>query len=45
MPLYVCCNWNGEPEPLEGQALAWVRTEKRPSYPIPAADIPLVPIL
>ncbi len=45
MPLYICRNWNGEPEPLEGQTLAWVRKDKLPSYAMPPADIPLVPIL
>ena len=28
MPLYVCRNWEGEPEPLEGQKLAWVRKDR-----------------
>ncbi len=45
MPLYICRNWSGEPEPLEGQTLAWVRKGKLQSYSMPAADIPLVPIL
>jgi 8-oxo-dGTP diphosphatase len=45
MPLYACRNWHGEPEPLEGQKLAWVRKDKLPSYAMPPADIPLVPIL
>ena len=45
MPLYACRNWLGEPEPLEGQNLAWVRKDKLASYPMPPADIPLIPIL
>ncbi len=45
MPLYVCRNWEGEPEPLEGQKLAWVRKEKLRDYPMPPADVPLIPIL
>jgi 8-oxo-dGTP diphosphatase len=45
MPLYACRNWEGEPEPREGQKLAWVRKERLRDYPMPAADAPLVPIL
>ncbi len=45
MPLYACRNWEGEPEPLEGQKLAWVRKERLRDYPMPAADDPLIPIL
>ncbi len=45
MPLYICRNWQGDPEPLEGQTLAWVRKDKLRSYPMPPADIPLIPIL
>jgi 8-oxo-dGTP diphosphatase len=29
----------------EGQALAWVRANKLRDYPMPAADIPLIPHL
>jgi 8-oxo-dGTP diphosphatase len=45
MPLYVCRNWHGVPEPLEGQTLAWVHKHRLPSYAMPPADVPLVPIL
>ena len=45
MPLYACRNWEGEPGPLEGQKLAWVRKERLRDYPMPAADVPLIPIL
>jgi 8-oxo-dGTP diphosphatase len=45
MPLYICRNWEGEPEPLEGQTLAWVRRDKLRSYPMPPADEPLIPLL
>jgi 8-oxo-dGTP diphosphatase len=45
MPLYVCRNWQGDPEPLEGQSLAWVRKDKLRSYPMPPADAPLIPFL
>lgn len=45
MPLYLCRNWEGEPEPLEGQTLAWVRPDRLREYPMPDADLPLIPIL
>ncbi len=45
MPLYACRNWHGEPEPLEGQKLAWVRKDRLPTYAMPAADVPLIPIV
>ena len=45
MPLYICRNWEGEPSPLEGQKLAWVRKDRLRDYPMPAADLPLIPIL
>jgi 8-oxo-dGTP diphosphatase len=45
MPLYACRNWEGEPEPLEGQKLAWVRKDRLRDYPMPPADLPLIPIL
>jgi 8-oxo-dGTP diphosphatase len=45
MPLYACRNWEGEPQPLEGQTLAWVRKDKLREYPMPPADEPLIPIL
>ena len=45
MPLFVCRRWEGEVEPLEGQGLAWVRANKLRDYPMPPADIPLIPVL
>ena len=45
MPLYACRNWQGEPEPLEGQKLAWVKKDKLRAYAMPPADAPLIPIL
>ena len=45
MPLYICRRWEGEITPLEGQEIVWVRSQKLPSYEMPPADIPLVPIL
>jgi 8-oxo-dGTP diphosphatase len=45
MPLYVCRRWQGRVEPLEGQELAWVRPLKLRDYPMPPADLPLIPHL
>jgi len=45
MPLYICRRWEGDVEPLEGQEIAWVRSDKLQSYEMPPADIPLIPIL
>ena len=45
MPLYVCRRWEGRVQPLEGQALEWVRPVKLRSYPMPPADEPLVAVL
>jgi len=45
MPLYLCRRWNGFVQPLEGQALAWVKPAKLTEYEMPAADKPLVPLL
>jgi 8-oxo-dGTP diphosphatase len=45
MPLYACRKWEGSPASKEGQALAWVRPRDLKSYPMPAADLPLIPIL
>lgn len=45
MPLFACRRWNGIPHSKEGQALAWVAPNKLRDYPMPEADIPLIPIL
>ena len=45
MPLYVCRRWDGTPAALEGQELAWVRPNKLRDYPMPPADLPLIPHL
>jgi 8-oxo-dGTP diphosphatase len=45
MPLYVCRRWEGLATPREGQQLAWVRATKLADYPMPPADIPLIPPL
>ncbi len=45
MPLYACRRWNGIPVPREGQKLAWARAQELSNYPMPPADIPLIPVL
>lgn len=45
MPLFACRRWEGTATGREGQTLAWVRPEKLRDYPMPPADIPLIPIL
>jgi 8-oxo-dGTP diphosphatase len=45
MPLYICRRWDGIAAAREGQTLAWVRANKLRDYPMPAADIPLIPHL
>ncbi len=45
MPLFACRRWEGEITPLEGQSLAWVRSNRLRDYAMPPADLPLIPIL
>jgi len=42
MPLFICRRWDGQVQPGEGQALQWVRPQDLRSYPMPAADLPLI---
>ncbi|MEM8833531.1 MAG: 8-oxo-dGTP diphosphatase MutT [Pseudomonadota bacterium] len=42
MPLYACRMWKGEPKPIEGQELAWVKPNDLAQYDMPEADIPLI---
>src|ERR687897_548895 len=45
MPLFVCRRWEGFVQPLEGQSLAWVKPRDLRTYPMPEADLPLIPYL
>ena len=45
MPLFACRRWQGAPQSREGQALAWVRPQDLRKYPMPPADVPLIPVL
>lgn len=45
MPLFACRKWQGTPMSRENQQLKWVRPNDLRNFPMPAADIPLIPIL
>jgi len=45
MPLFACRKWGGTPRSREGQTLKWVKPRDLKSYPMPAADVPLIPVL
>jgi 8-oxo-dGTP diphosphatase len=45
MPVFACRRWQGTPRAAEGQRLAWVKPNALRDYPMPPADLPLIPIL
>jgi 8-oxo-dGTP diphosphatase len=45
MPLFACRRWQGIVTPREGQRLAWAAPDRLRDYPMPPADLPLIPIL
>ncbi|MCA0941314.1 8-oxo-dGTP diphosphatase MutT [Salipiger pacificus] len=45
MPLFACRKWHGVPQAREGQVLKWARARELTDYPMPPADVPLIPIL
>ncbi len=45
MPLYLCRQWEGDVRPREGQRVKWVRASALRDYPMPPADLPLIPML
>ncbi|MGH1463998.1 MAG: (deoxy)nucleoside triphosphate pyrophosphohydrolase [Cognatishimia sp.] len=45
MPLFACRKWQGTPMSNEGQALKWVYPKDFRKYPMPPADVPLIPII
>ena len=45
MMLFACRRWHGSPRPVEGGTLKWVRPNQLRDYPMPPADIPLIPVL
>jgi 8-oxo-dGTP diphosphatase len=45
MPLFACRKWEGVPRPREHAALKWVAAGDLKTYPMPPADLPLLPML
>jgi len=45
MPLFLCRTWDGEIQSREGQEVKWVRASRLSGYPMPPADVPLIPML
>ena len=45
MPLFLCRRWEGTPMPRVHSALKWVRPRDLSQYPMPPADLPLIPML
>ena len=49
MPLYLCRRWDGIPQNLTHAALKWLLPREllanADTYPMPAADLPLIPML
>jgi 8-oxo-dGTP diphosphatase len=45
MTLFVCRRWDGIPISREHNALKWVRARDMGEYPMPPADLPIVPVL
>jgi 8-oxo-dGTP diphosphatase len=41
MPLYLCREFRGAPQAMEGQTLAWAEIEELDAYAMPPADDPL----
>lgn len=44
MPLYVCRNWSGGLAAREDQNMEWVAPADLNDYPMPPADLPLIPL-
>lgn len=45
MLVFACRKWQGTPQSRENQELAWVRAKDLRNYPMPPADLPLIPVL
>lgn len=45
MLLYVCRNWEGIPQAMEGQKVGWYRPDQMRALPMPPADLPLISTL
>lgn len=45
MPVFACRKWRGQVHGHEGQVLKWAFAKDLGNYPMPPADIPLIPVL
>ena len=45
MPVFACRTWKGTPRGMENQNIKWVKKSELSDYPMPAADIPLIPLI
>jgi 8-oxo-dGTP diphosphatase len=45
MPLFACRKWEGIAHAREGQQLKWVKPQNLRDFPMPPADLPLIPVL
>ena len=45
MPVFICRQWSGAVTPHEGQQIAWVKPQKLRDYPMPPADLPIIPVI
>jgi len=45
MPVYLCRRWEGTATAREHGALRWVKPKDLPHYPMPPADLPIIPML
>jgi 8-oxo-dGTP diphosphatase len=45
MPLFACRRWEGIPQGREGQAISWATPAQLRDFPMPPADLPLIPVL
>ncbi len=45
MPVFTCRTWKNIPQGREGQNLKWVHKGDLKNYPMPPADIPLIPLI
>lgn len=45
MPVFICRKWQGIATGREGQTLKWVKPELLRDYPMPEADVPLIPVI
>lgn len=45
MPLFICRRWKGDIRPTEAPEVKWVRPVRLRDFPMPPADLPLIPHL